>query len=139
MSSKGKNNNGDEQKRGKIIADPRFAAAHSDPRFRIVRKRKTNVEIDSRFKQMFSDPNFASSKATTDKIELASESDSDCEMESSESEAEVDYSIDDDEEEQVDEDDYEDSFKKLEAYRGCELVDQVSITLRTSIKIETPI
>ncbi|KAM7271541.1 hypothetical protein ACFE04_030755 [Oxalis oulophora] len=112
MSSKGKNNSGDEQKHGKIIADPRFAAAHTDPRFRNVRKQKTNVEIDSRFKQMFSNPNSASSKATTDKIELASESDSDCEMESSKSGAEVDYSTDDDEEEQVDEDDNEYAFEE---------------------------
>ncbi|KAM7261256.1 hypothetical protein ACFE04_026731 [Oxalis oulophora] len=68
MSSKGKNNNnGDEEKRGKIITDPRFAAAHTDPRFRNVRKRKTKVEIDSRFEHALSDPNFASSKAPTDK------------------------------------------------------------------------
>ncbi|KAL5557512.1 hypothetical protein UlMin_039748 [Ulmus minor] len=51
----------------KLITDSRFAAVHSDPRFRKIPKHKSKVEIDSRFDRMFKDPNFVSSSAPVDK------------------------------------------------------------------------
>ncbi|WCJ32714.1 Pre-rRNA-processing protein esf1 [Euphorbia peplus] len=51
----------------KIIADPRFASVHYDPRFQNVPKRKTKVPIDSRFSSMFTDKKFASGTAPSDK------------------------------------------------------------------------
>lgn len=51
----------------KIIADPRFASVHSDPRFQKVTKQNSKVAIDSRFNRMFTDKNFASSSAKLDK------------------------------------------------------------------------
>ncbi|XP_009767399.1 pre-rRNA-processing protein esf1 [Nicotiana tabacum] len=50
----------------RIINDSRFTALHSDPRFREPPKKKSKVTIDSRFNRMFTDKNFASSKAPTD-------------------------------------------------------------------------
>ncbi|XP_060191975.1 pre-rRNA-processing protein ESF1 isoform X1 [Lycium barbarum] len=49
-----------------IINDSRFAALHSDPRFREPPQKKSKVTIDSRFNRMFTDKNFTSSKAPTD-------------------------------------------------------------------------
>lgn len=49
-----------------VINDSRFAALHSDPRFREPPQKKSKVTIDSRFNRMFTDKNFASSKAPTD-------------------------------------------------------------------------
>ncbi|KAJ9172625.1 hypothetical protein P3X46_015840 [Hevea brasiliensis] len=51
----------------KIIADPRFASVHSDPRFQKVPTQKSKVAIDSRFNRIFTDKNFASSSALLDK------------------------------------------------------------------------
>ncbi|KAL5752419.1 hypothetical protein ACOSP7_022605 [Xanthoceras sorbifolium] len=50
-----------------IITDPRFASVHSDPRFQKAPKRNSKVAIDSRFDRMFTDKNFASSSAPSDK------------------------------------------------------------------------
>lgn len=52
---------------GKIITDARFSSVHFDPRFREAPKRNSKVVIDSRFDRMFTDKNFASSKAPIDK------------------------------------------------------------------------
>ncbi|KAJ8545715.1 hypothetical protein K7X08_018298 [Anisodus acutangulus] len=49
-----------------MINDSRFAALHSDPRFREPPQKKSKVTIDSRFNRMFTDKNFTSSKAPTD-------------------------------------------------------------------------
>ncbi|CAN4083479.1 unnamed protein product [Withania somnifera] len=49
-----------------IINDSRFAALHSDPRFREPPQKKSKVTIDSRFNRMFTDKNFTSSKGPTD-------------------------------------------------------------------------
>ncbi|XP_059294786.1 uncharacterized protein LOC132047819 [Lycium ferocissimum] len=49
-----------------LINDSRFAALHSDPRFREPPQKKSKVTIDSRFNRMFTDKNFTSSKAPTD-------------------------------------------------------------------------
>ncbi|XP_062102719.1 pre-rRNA-processing protein ESF1 [Humulus lupulus] len=51
----------------KIITDSRFASVHSDPRFQRAPKHKSKVEIDSRFKRMFTDKRFTSSSAPVDK------------------------------------------------------------------------
>ncbi|XP_065856168.1 pre-rRNA-processing protein ESF1 [Euphorbia lathyris] len=51
----------------KIIADPRFASVHSDPRFQNVPRRKSKVPIDSRFTPMFTDKKFATGSAPSDK------------------------------------------------------------------------
>ncbi|KAL5711136.1 hypothetical protein ACHQM5_021627 [Ranunculus cassubicifolius] len=51
----------------KIITDPRFQSLHSDPRFQNVPKHQSKISIDSRFNHMFTDKNFASSKAQIDK------------------------------------------------------------------------
>ncbi|XP_027078542.1 pre-rRNA-processing protein ESF1-like [Coffea arabica] len=77
MGSKGKNKknmtkpDGDatanHRNDGKIITDARFASLHSDPRFREPPKHKAKVAIDSRFNRMFTDKDFATSKARTDK------------------------------------------------------------------------
>lgn len=50
-----------------FIDDPRFSAAHTDPRFREAPKHETKVAIDSRFKRMFTDRSFLSSSAPVDK------------------------------------------------------------------------
>lgn len=57
----------DGKSRGEIITDARFASVHSDPRFMEAPKNKAKVSIDSRFNHMFTDKNFASSKARIDK------------------------------------------------------------------------
>ncbi|KAK0604130.1 hypothetical protein LWI29_012320 [Acer saccharum] len=73
MGSKNKNKNQNKSRDGadgdekEIITDPRFASVHSDPRFQRVPKRKSKVAIDSRFDRMFTDKNFASSSAPSDK------------------------------------------------------------------------
>lgn len=51
----------------KMITDTRFASLHSDPRFREPPKHKAKVAIDSRFNRMFTDKNFSTTKARTDK------------------------------------------------------------------------
>ncbi|KAL3844963.1 hypothetical protein ACJIZ3_002366 [Penstemon smallii] len=51
----------------KMITDERFASAQSDPRFMEAPKRRSKVEIDSRFQRIFTDRSFASSKAPIDK------------------------------------------------------------------------
>ncbi|KAK2665329.1 hypothetical protein Ddye_003903 [Dipteronia dyeriana] len=73
MGSKNKNKNPSKSKDGddgddrEIITDPRFASLQSDPRFQRVPRRKSKVVIDSRFDRMFTDKNFASSSAPSDK------------------------------------------------------------------------
>ncbi|KAI8541104.1 hypothetical protein RHMOL_Rhmol08G0036800 [Rhododendron molle] len=51
----------------KVITDPRFASVHSDPRYAKFTLHKTKVEIDSRFKRVFTDTSFSSSSAKIDK------------------------------------------------------------------------
>ncbi|KAL3525230.1 hypothetical protein ACH5RR_013602 [Cinchona calisaya] len=65
--NKASNSGGDGRNDGKIITDARFASLHSDPRFREPPKHKAKVVIDSRFNRMFTDKNFTTSKARTDK------------------------------------------------------------------------
>lgn len=48
---------------GGVVTDPRFAAAHSDPRFRRPPRQQAKVPIDARFRRMFTDPSFASASA----------------------------------------------------------------------------
>ncbi|KAF2312450.1 hypothetical protein GH714_034714 [Hevea brasiliensis] len=86
----------------KIIADPRFASVHSDPRFQKVPTQKSKVAIDSRFNRIFTDKNFASSSALLDKRE---ESDSISQTEGSESEGEAESTTDEEDEEMLYEDD----------------------------------
>ncbi|KAI3470362.1 hypothetical protein Pfo_027025 [Paulownia fortunei] len=50
-----------------MITDDRFASAQSDPRFMEAPKRRSKVEIDSRFRRVFTDRSFTSSNAPTDK------------------------------------------------------------------------
>ncbi|KAK7376148.1 hypothetical protein VNO78_35002 [Psophocarpus tetragonolobus] len=50
-----------------IISDPRYAKAHTDPRFREAPKRETKVAIDSRFSRMFTHKSFLPSSAPVDK------------------------------------------------------------------------
>ncbi|WVZ25591.1 hypothetical protein V8G54_004135 [Vigna mungo] len=52
---------------GKVISDPRYAKAHTDPRFREAPKRETKVAIDSRFNRMFTHKSFLPSSAPVDK------------------------------------------------------------------------
>ncbi|KAG2408827.1 uncharacterized protein HKW66_Vig0036490 [Vigna angularis] len=52
---------------GKVISDPRYAKAHTDPRFREAPKRETKVGIDSRFNRMFTHKSFLPSSAPVDK------------------------------------------------------------------------
>lgn len=52
---------------GNVINDPRFAKAHTDPRFREAPKRETKVAIDSRFNRMFTHKSFLPSSAPVDK------------------------------------------------------------------------
>ncbi|KAM3362936.1 pre-rRNA-processing protein ESF1 [Capsicum galapagoense] len=59
------NGGGNRTEKG-VINDSRFAALHSDPRFREPPQKKSKVTIDSRFNRMFTDKNFTSSKAPTD-------------------------------------------------------------------------
>lgn len=63
-SKKNKKNKGEDKN---IITDPRFVSVHWDPRFKNVPKHKAKVEIDDRFKVMFTDPRFSSSSAPSDK------------------------------------------------------------------------
>lgn len=65
QGSGSKQDNG--RSRGEIITDARFSSLHSDPRFMEAPKNKAKVSIDSRFNRMFTDKNFASSKARIDK------------------------------------------------------------------------
>ncbi|KAE9466348.1 hypothetical protein C3L33_01737, partial [Rhododendron williamsianum] len=51
----------------KVITDPRFAPVHSDPRFAKLTLHKAKVEIDYRFKRVFTDKSFYSSSAKIDK------------------------------------------------------------------------
>lgn len=48
---------------GGVVTDPRFSAAHSDPRFRRPPRHQAKVPIDARFRRMFTDPSFASASA----------------------------------------------------------------------------
>lgn len=48
---------------GGVATDPRFSAAHSDPRFRRPPRQQAKVPIDARFRRMFTDPSFASASA----------------------------------------------------------------------------
>lgn len=48
---------------GGVVTDPRFSAAHSDPRFRLPPRQQAKVPIDARFRRMFTDPSFASASA----------------------------------------------------------------------------
>ncbi|XP_010423080.1 PREDICTED: pre-rRNA-processing protein esf1-like [Camelina sativa] len=50
-----------------MINDPRFASAHTDPRFRSMPRRQSKIAIDSRFKPMFSDKRFTTANAPVDK------------------------------------------------------------------------
>lgn len=52
---------------GKLVTDERFSRVHWDPRFRPLPKHKNKVELDPRFKSMFSDKRFSSSAALLDK------------------------------------------------------------------------
>ncbi|KAL8051900.1 hypothetical protein ABFX02_06G178100 [Erythranthe guttata] len=52
---------------GKHITDDRFASAQSDPRFMEAPKKRSKVEIDSRFTRVFTDRWFTSSNARIDK------------------------------------------------------------------------
>lgn len=52
---------------GKVISDPRYSKAHTDPRFREAPKRETKVAIDSRFNRMFTHKSFLPSSAPVDK------------------------------------------------------------------------
>ncbi|EPS61192.1 hypothetical protein M569_13607, partial [Genlisea aurea] len=51
----------------KLITDDRFAAANSDTRFIEPARKRSKVEIDSRFGRLFSDSKFGSSNAPVDK------------------------------------------------------------------------
>ncbi|PIN20032.1 hypothetical protein CDL12_07290 [Handroanthus impetiginosus] len=50
-----------------MIMDDRFASAQSDPRFMEAPRRRSKVEIDSRFRRVFTDSSFTSSNAPIDK------------------------------------------------------------------------
>ncbi|CAL1394356.1 unnamed protein product [Linum trigynum] len=63
----GLDSNGRAATGGEMVSDPRFAMAHTDPRFQKVPQRKTKVAIDSRFKRMFTDKNFGGSSTNLDK------------------------------------------------------------------------
>ncbi|XP_006340775.1 pre-rRNA-processing protein ESF1 [Solanum tuberosum] len=65
-SAAGDESGGGNRTEKSVINDSRFAALHSDPRFREPPQKKSKVTIDSRFNRMFTDKNFASSKAPTD-------------------------------------------------------------------------
>ncbi|XP_049382188.1 pre-rRNA-processing protein ESF1 [Solanum stenotomum] len=65
-STAGDESGGGNRTEKNVINDSRFAALHSDPRFREPPQKKSKVTIDSRFNRMFTDKNFASSKAPTD-------------------------------------------------------------------------
>lgn len=65
-SAAGDESGGGNRTEKNVINDSRFAALHSDPRFREPPQKKSKVTIDSRFNRMFTDKNFASSKAPTD-------------------------------------------------------------------------
>ncbi|KAK6797962.1 hypothetical protein RDI58_005664 [Solanum bulbocastanum] len=65
-SAAGHESGGGNRTERSVINDSRFAALHSDPRFREPPQKKSKVTIDSRFNRMFTDKNFASSKAPTD-------------------------------------------------------------------------
>ncbi|KAH0718351.1 hypothetical protein KY290_016341 [Solanum tuberosum] len=65
-SAAGDESGGGNRTEKNVINDSRFAALHSDPRFREPPQKKSKVTIDSRFNRMFTDKNFASSKASTD-------------------------------------------------------------------------
>uniref|UniRef100_A0A0V0IQE8 Putative ESF1-like n=1 Tax=Solanum chacoense TaxID=4108 RepID=A0A0V0IQE8_SOLCH len=65
-SAAGDESGGGNRTEKNVINDSRFAALHSDPRFREPPQKKSKVTIDSRFNRMFTDKNFASSKALTD-------------------------------------------------------------------------
>ncbi|CAN4078687.1 unnamed protein product [Withania somnifera] len=65
-SAAGDESGGGNRTEKSIINDSRFAALHSDPRFREPPQKKSKVTIDSRFNRMFTDKNFTSSKAATD-------------------------------------------------------------------------
>lgn len=67
QGGKGGGNDRTQNEGGKIITDARFSSVHFDPRFREAPKRNSKVVIDSRFDRMFTDKNFASSKAPIDK------------------------------------------------------------------------
>lgn len=66
-NKKNKNNKKSQPHQIPMITDERFAPAMNDPRFMQAPKKRSKVEIDSRFKQAFTDRNFASSKAPVDK------------------------------------------------------------------------
>lgn len=65
-SAAGDESGGGNRTEKSVINDSRFAALHSDPRFREPPQKKSKVTIDSRFNRMFTDKSFASSKAPTD-------------------------------------------------------------------------
>lgn len=65
-SADGDETGGGNRTEKSVINDSRFAALHSDPRFREPPQKKSKVTIDSRFNRMFTDKNFVSSKAPTD-------------------------------------------------------------------------
>ncbi|KAI9835782.1 MAG: pre-rRNA-processing protein esf1 [Sclerophora amabilis] len=50
----------------KLVADPRFANIHTDPRFRIPSRKDTHVKLDQRFAHMLRDDDF-SKKARVDR------------------------------------------------------------------------
>ncbi|XP_050363478.1 pre-rRNA-processing protein ESF1 [Argentina anserina] len=62
-----KKNKKNKNRDNNLITDPRFASVHWDPRFKNAPKHKAKVEIDDRFKVMFTDPRFRSSSAPSDK------------------------------------------------------------------------
>ncbi|KAK6153487.1 hypothetical protein DH2020_013126 [Rehmannia glutinosa] len=59
------NNGGEGEFQG--ITDDRFKSAQSDPRFMEAPKKRSKVEIDSRFRRVFTDKSFTSSNAPVDK------------------------------------------------------------------------
>lgn len=62
-----KGSSGVAEEGNEMIKDPRFSSAHTDPKFRRMRRRDSKVAIDSRFQPMFNDKRFATGSAPVDK------------------------------------------------------------------------
>lgn len=56
-----------KEEKSQMITDDRFASAQTDPRFVEPPKRRSKVEIDSRFDRLFTNSSFNSSNAPVDK------------------------------------------------------------------------
>ncbi|CAE5965793.1 unnamed protein product [Arabidopsis arenosa] len=66
-SNEAKGSGGVADEANEMIKDPRFSSAHTDPKFRRIRRRDSKVAIDSRFQLMFNDKRFTTDSAPVDK------------------------------------------------------------------------